>query len=60
MRYWEPLARIVEWPREDGNDVRDIRAASNTRRRSRVRVRLRLRKPKARRSSSNASSVGRS
>ena len=58
MGYWEPLARIVEWPREDGNDVRDIRAASNRRRRLRVGVRLRLRKPKARRFSSDATSVG--
>ena len=60
MGYWEPLAGIVEWPREDGNDVRDIRAASNTRRRPRVRVQVRLHKPKARRFSSAASSVGRS
>ena len=22
MVYWKPLARIVEWPKEDGNDVR--------------------------------------
>ena len=57
MGYWEPLARIVEWPRKDGNNVRDIRAASNRRRRPRVRVRLRLRKPKARRFSSDATSV---
>ena len=60
MGYWEPLARIVESPREDENDVRDIRAASNKRRWPRVRVRLRLRKPKARRFSKDASSVGRS
>ena len=38
MGYWEPLARIVEWPREDGNDVREIRAADRTRHRLRVRV----------------------
>ena len=48
----------MEWPREDGNDVRDIRTASSRRRRPRVRVRLRLRKPKARRFSSDATSVG--
>ena len=58
MGYWEPLARIVEWPRKDGNDVRDIRTTSSKRRRPRVRVRLRLRKPKARRFSSDATSVG--
>ena len=60
MGYWEPLARIVEWPREDRGGVRDIRAVSNRRRRPRVRVRLRLRKPKAHRFSSDASSVGHS
>ena len=58
MGCWQPLARIVEWPRGDGNDVRDIRPTSSRRRRPRVRVRLRLRKPKARRFSSDATSAG--
>ena len=57
MGYWEPLARIVEWPQEDGNDVRALRAADKTRHRPRVRVRIRLRRPKARRSHNNVSSA---
>ena len=28
MGYWDPLTRIVEWPREDGSDVRAFQAAS--------------------------------
>ena len=36
--YWEPLARIVEWPGEDGNDVRALRAANKTRQGPHVRV----------------------
>ena len=54
------LAQIVEWPREDGNDVRALRADDKTRHTPRVRVRTRLCRPKARRSRSDVSSAYRS
>ena len=46
MGYWEPLARIVEWPLEIGNAVRVLRAASKTKHGPRVLVRGQLRTPK--------------
>ena len=60
MGYWEPLARIVEWPREDGNVVRALWAAGKTQYRPRVRIRVRLCRPKVRRSNNGALSEDRS
>ena len=60
MGYSEPLARIVEWPRENGNTVRALRAASKAHHRPRVRVRVRLRRPKVHRSNNGALSANRS
>ena len=60
MGDWEPLARIMEWPRENGNDVRALLATSKAQHRPRVRVRVRLRRPKVRQSGNRALSADRS
>ena len=58
--YWEPLARIVEWPRNDGEDVHVLGTASKAQHRPHVRVRIQLWRPKAHRSRNGVSSADRS
>ena len=60
MGYSELVVRIVEWPREDGSNVRALGAADKMRHGRRVRVRVRLRRPKAHEFRNGVSSADRS
>ena len=44
--YWGPLARLVEWPKTGGPDVRGVPKAAGPWR-CRVRIRIWVRKPRA-------------
>ena len=60
MGCWEPPARVMGWPRKDGDDVHALCAASKAQDGPRVCVQVRLRRPKARRSRNGVLSADRS